>query len=280
MSHHVRNMSTDEVRVYLDAHKPSEYTLLDVRQDWEYEEFHLPGAKLIPVAELADRMDEVDRDKPVVAYCASGMRSLAAASLLDGQGFGDVTNMVGGAMAWEGDAAFGPVDLGMIVFSGDETPREVVFKAYAMEQNLQNFYLRRAETEAGGELKSLFEELAGFEEVHKKTLYNIYGRVAEEKMDREAFEAKALSEAGELTEGGVDIDAFLDEYGESLGREQGVFHLAAMVETQALDYYLRCAERMDKPETKDLFQLLAREEKAHLKLLAKFMDKRGGGRGN
>ena len=275
MNQSVHNLSAEEVRAYLDAHKPHEYTLLDVRQDWEYEEFHLPGAQLIPVAELADRMGEVAENKPVIAYCASGMRSLAAASLLNGQGYADVTNMVGGAMAWRGDAAYGPVDLGMIAFTGDETPLQVVYKAYAMEENLQKFYVRQAGKAETEEQADLFNELAGFEDVHKKTLYNLNTKITGEKADRAAFESAALREAGNLSEGGVDIDAFLDEYGEVLVGTDHIFHLAAMVETQALDYYLRCAMQAQEDETKDVFQLLAREEKAHLKVLGRFMDKWG-----
>ena len=129
-------MSSGQARTFLDSHKPDEYVLLDVRQMWEYEDFHIPGARLIPLVELPDRFDEVDKGKPIITYCASGGRSMAAAALLEGQGYEDVTNMVGGASAWQGNVAFGPMELGMIEFTGKETPVEVVFKAYAMENSL------------------------------------------------------------------------------------------------------------------------------------------------
>ena len=43
-----KSITTKEAKEYLDSHEVADYNLLDVRQDWEYEEFHLPGAKLIP----------------------------------------------------------------------------------------------------------------------------------------------------------------------------------------------------------------------------------------
>nr|NIS61430.1 sulfurtransferase [Pseudomonadota bacterium] len=44
------------------------YTLLDVREPEEYEEGHIPGAVLIPLSELPDRLSEIDSQKPVLAY--------------------------------------------------------------------------------------------------------------------------------------------------------------------------------------------------------------------
>ncbi|MBW1643029.1 MAG: sulfurtransferase, partial [Deltaproteobacteria bacterium] len=44
------------------------YTLLDVRQEGEYEQSRIPGATLIPLPELMDRLDELDPEKPVITY--------------------------------------------------------------------------------------------------------------------------------------------------------------------------------------------------------------------
>ena len=77
--------------------------LLDVRSGGEFASHHLPGAVHIPVGELARRMSELGPDKarPVVVYCASGVRSASAASLLRSAGFGAVHDL--GAMSrWQG----------------------------------------------------------------------------------------------------------------------------------------------------------------------------------
>jgi len=275
MTKPLQMMDSDQARSFLDGRKPDEYTLLDVRQDWEYEEFHIPGAHLIPLTELADRQAEVPRDKPVLVYCASGGRSMAAAALLNGQGYEDIINLVGGAMAWQGAQAFGPIELGMVEFSGKETPQEVVLKAYAMEHTLQKFYLARADVAETLERIELFTELAGFEDRHKTTLRNLYTRIVGDEIPLDMFEEVALSSAGSKGEGGVDLEEFIEEYAEAFDPDQGILQIAAMIEAQAMDYYLRCAQKAKNPDTEDILQLLAREEKAHLKLIGKFMDRRG-----
>ena len=63
-----KTMTADEVRAFLEGHVPEEYNLVDVRQPKEYERAHLPGARLIPLAELPDRLGELDPNKPTIAY--------------------------------------------------------------------------------------------------------------------------------------------------------------------------------------------------------------------
>jgi rhodanese-related sulfurtransferase/rubrerythrin len=278
MTQPLQMMDSDQARSFMDGHKPDAYTLLDVRQQWEYEEFHLPGAQLLPLPELMDRVGEVDRTKPVVVYCRSGGRSMAAATLLDNQGYGEIINLVGGAMGWQGATAVGPIDLGMIEFSGTEAPQEVVLKAYAMENSLQQFYLKRADVAESLERIELFMELAGFEDRHKETLYTLYSRVVDSQLPRDMFEEVAFSSVKIAAEGGVDIQAFVEENADAFEGDHGILQMAAMVEAQAMDYYLRCARLVENAETEEILQLLAREEKAHLKLLGKFMDRRDQGK--
>lgn len=58
----------EKVREFLNERKPGEYNLVDVRTPREYEKGHLPGAQLIPVGELRDRLSELDPQKPTIAY--------------------------------------------------------------------------------------------------------------------------------------------------------------------------------------------------------------------
>ena len=74
--------------------------ILDVRQPEEWQEVHIPGATLIPLGELAGRLDEVPKDKPVVVYCRSGNRSREGRDILQQAGFEQVTSMAGGIRAW------------------------------------------------------------------------------------------------------------------------------------------------------------------------------------
>ncbi len=61
-------MTAEQVRHFLDEHNPAEYNLVDVRQPGEYQQEHLPGAQLISLADLADRLSELDPKKPTIAY--------------------------------------------------------------------------------------------------------------------------------------------------------------------------------------------------------------------
>jgi glyoxylase-like metal-dependent hydrolase (beta-lactamase superfamily II)/rhodanese-related sulfurtransferase len=74
--------------------------LLDVREPEEYAHGHVPGAVSIPQAELASRLEEVPRDRPIVAVCQTGVRSVRAAQFLKQQGFEDVRSLEGGTQAW------------------------------------------------------------------------------------------------------------------------------------------------------------------------------------
>ncbi len=64
----VPSMDTEEAKAYMAEHEEGTFTLLDVRQPDEYENSRIPGAKLIPLPELADRLGELDPDKPVIPY--------------------------------------------------------------------------------------------------------------------------------------------------------------------------------------------------------------------
>ena len=270
---HISMMTPEQARSYMDGHKYDSYTLLDVRQEWEYEENHIPGAQLLPLVDLPDRLDEVAVGKPILVYCKSGGRSMAAATLLEGHGLTDIKNLVGGMSAWDGHTAFGPMELGLIKYTGHESPEEVVLKAFAMENNLQKFYVQRADMAETMERIELFMELADFEDRHKDTLFNLYCRIAGKEVDRKQFEILAHDAAGSSVEGGVEIEEFLDEHPDAFDDEQGILQLATMVEAQALDYYLRCVARTDSEDTQNVLHTLAREEKAHLKLLGRSMDR-------
>ena len=87
------------VRDYTDVIGDAQF--VDVREPDEVVAGTLPGARNIPLGELADRVTELDPSRRVVLLCRSGGRSGKAAELLAGLGFVDVVNLTGGMMAWE-----------------------------------------------------------------------------------------------------------------------------------------------------------------------------------
>ena len=64
----VRSMDTEEARAYIGEHEEGTFTLVDVRQPREYEKARIPGAKLVPLPELSDRLAELDPEKPTLVY--------------------------------------------------------------------------------------------------------------------------------------------------------------------------------------------------------------------
>jgi sulfur-carrier protein adenylyltransferase/sulfurtransferase len=94
----IPTMSAHELKRKMDAHELFE--LIDVREAFEYEIARIDGAKLIPLGEIAERVDELPRERPIVVHCHSGQRSAQAVRLLQQRGFDKVYNLEGGIDAW------------------------------------------------------------------------------------------------------------------------------------------------------------------------------------
>jgi hydroxyacylglutathione hydrolase len=90
------------LEVPLDAleGRPPEVLLVDVREPAEYAHGHIPGAVSLPQADLASRLEELPRDRPVWVVCQAGLRSLRAARFLRQMGFEQVATVPGGTSAW------------------------------------------------------------------------------------------------------------------------------------------------------------------------------------
>jgi rhodanese-related sulfurtransferase len=73
--------------------------VLDVRTPGEFARGSLPGAVNIPIEQLRERMDELPRSQPILAYCQVGMRGYLASRLLLQSGF-EVVNLSGGYTTW------------------------------------------------------------------------------------------------------------------------------------------------------------------------------------
>jgi rhodanese-related sulfurtransferase len=80
--------------------RPPDAVVLDVREPEEYAHGHVPGAVSLPQADLASRLDEVPRDRPVMLICQRGMRSYRAGQFLVQMGIDQVTSVKGGTAAW------------------------------------------------------------------------------------------------------------------------------------------------------------------------------------
>ncbi|QIN80808.1 hypothetical protein GBA65_13490 [Rubrobacter marinus] len=74
--------------------------LLDVREPWEYERARIWGSQLVPLADLPERLHELDPEAETVVICHHGLRSAHATRFLDHSGFQSVYNLEGGLDAY------------------------------------------------------------------------------------------------------------------------------------------------------------------------------------
>ncbi|HLN32303.1 MAG TPA: molybdopterin-synthase adenylyltransferase MoeB [Gemmataceae bacterium] len=90
--------TVEELKNRLD--KQEKVFILDVRNPEEYQICRIPGSTLIPLPQLQQRLEELDREREIVIHCKSGMRSLKAQQLLREKGFVKTKNLKGGILAW------------------------------------------------------------------------------------------------------------------------------------------------------------------------------------
>jgi molybdopterin/thiamine biosynthesis adenylyltransferase/rhodanese-related sulfurtransferase len=91
-------ISVHELKQKMDAREA--FQLIDVREPFEHEIARIDGAKLIPLGEFAQRVDELQREQPIIVHCHSGKRSAQAVRLLQQRGFTNAYNLEGGIDAW------------------------------------------------------------------------------------------------------------------------------------------------------------------------------------
>lgn len=97
----MKEISAKELEKKLTAGE--KLNIIDVREDEEVATGKIPGAKHIPLGEVPERLEELDKNEHYYMVCRSGGRSGNACQFLLQQGY-NVTNMVGGMLAWEGEA--------------------------------------------------------------------------------------------------------------------------------------------------------------------------------
>jgi len=94
----VPEIQVRELQERMESGRP--FTLLDVREPFEFEMARIEGANLIPLGELPRRVGELDREAEILVFCHSGMRSERAAEFLRSAGFAKVASVAGGIDAW------------------------------------------------------------------------------------------------------------------------------------------------------------------------------------
>jgi rhodanese-related sulfurtransferase len=95
----IKEMTVQELKSKLD--QKQNFILLDVREQAEWDQGYIDGAKLMPLSCFQQRFEELnDPDAEIVIQCRSGKRSLDACVFLQGEGYSNLTNLTGGIIAW------------------------------------------------------------------------------------------------------------------------------------------------------------------------------------
>lgn len=95
------NILSDKMRpIYWRELEQSEALIVDVRTPAEYDLGHIPGAINLPVDDLRERLGELPPSRPIVVYCAVGLRGYLASNILRQRGYDDVRNLIGGYRLW------------------------------------------------------------------------------------------------------------------------------------------------------------------------------------
>ncbi len=93
----IQDLNPKEFKDYL---VDNEVTLVDVREQWEFDICQIKGAILMPMVEIAKSYVNLNKDSKIALYCHSGIRSMHAADFLLSKGFQSLANLQGGIDAW------------------------------------------------------------------------------------------------------------------------------------------------------------------------------------
>lgn len=102
----VPEMTPAQVQQALSGAEPP--LLLDVREQYEWNQVHISEARHIPMSRVPDQLADLPKDRPIIVFCAHGSRSFGVAHFLCEQGY-DAYNMAGGITQWQ--IAGGPVEV-------------------------------------------------------------------------------------------------------------------------------------------------------------------------
>lgn len=271
----VETITQEDAREMIKGQRTETFIFLDVRQLKEYERGHIPGSVLIPIAELPERLDELDPSTKIIAYCAIGGRSRAAASILSDAGFEHAYNLKGGFNLWNGLSAPGPPETGIAYFKDAAgQPEEIIPLAWALEEGMRRFYLEMAQREKDAATQKVYDGLKNVEINHQKMLAQLYRETIGAAPGDETDFLKKYMPADHLEhilEGQMKLGEMLEWVN---GRPMlEVLEYAIALEAKLYDLYHRMKEKYkDVPTVYKLYSQLAEEEHQHLELFIDLLE--------
>jgi rhodanese-related sulfurtransferase/rubrerythrin len=265
----VDGITPDEVKKIIKEDSPDSYCIVDVRQPGEYEQGHLPGARLIPLGQLKVSLSKMDKDKRTIVYCRTASRSASAVGLMAGEGFTHALNMEGGIVTYNGMTAGGPPQSGAFCFPDTMSPGELVAMASFLENGSKTFY-QDIKIAGQGDPESI-DHLLAAKASHLATLRTLYESITSTSTP-EGFPNSVLNAPQEAVMAGcVKVaDAVAWAKGKTLN---DMLEVMMSLEANTLDIYLKLSRLVPNAKAKEVFGMLAEAENKHLDELAHALDK-------
>jgi len=261
------NLTAAEFDEYLKNRKETDYLVIDVRQESEYERGHIPGAKLMPLAEVELKLYSLPADRDLVFYCHNGGRSQWAAALAGEGGVSKkkVYALMGGLLAWEGTTLLGYPKVA--IFDRDQELEKLLAAAMNLEKGAWRFYRYAREKFNDHPVSGLLEQISIAEKEHAALIYRFCRKFAAGPAHFEHFYQHL---PGDILEGGLGFDDAcrrLQTAPEPVVK--GIIDLALSIEFTAYDLYRVMAERTGNSEAREAFLAIAQAEKGHMRALAR-----------
>ncbi len=273
MNRNVIDIFPDELEEFRTKTRERNYMLVDVRQPVEYAESHIPGAQLIPLPEIEDRIGELGEDQNLILYCRTGGRSSVAAALIKDAGprTGRLYNLVGGIAGWEGKELKDIPHLEL--FPRDMPLPQTLYRAMNMEKGAWLFYNDLAQEYKDTDLGRMVHDLGAKEEAHARSIFT-YWKKHNTNQALESFEEVFERLDGRIMEGGKPISAWMARLGKNPeDRMLRLLELACEIEYYAYDLYRGLAKRDRDAEAAQTYLLLAEQEKAHVRVISKALNR-------
>ena len=258
----VKSITVDEVRVLIKEKSLDQYCLLDVRTPSEYEQGHIPGAKLIPLAELPSKLNRVKADVTTIVYCRSGNRSRSGAGILNGAGIENVYNMEGGILAYNGLVAAGPPEAGVFCFPENMTPQELIAMAWYIEDGTQRFIDTIKATAQAPDVNSILIRLIGYKVSHKESLAQLYQQISGRPAEDD-FPGSVLDKPPHHVMAGCVSVPEAVQWSKDRGIAD-ILDLVMALEANTLDVYLKLGRQVVSDRAKSTFVKLSKEQLQHL----------------
>jgi rhodanese-related sulfurtransferase/rubrerythrin len=236
---------------------------VDVRQPEEYGHAHIPGARLLPLPQLARSLDQFPKDKELVFYCHSGGRSMAAAAMTEEEGFkAAIYNLTGGMLAWDGARL---ADFPQVALFAGQGGAQMFQTAINLEKGAKIFYDTIGREHADQPWTRTFERLAQAEVAHAKAVYHYWKQLDE---NIKPFEALFDQLPGEVLEGGLSLKHALEMLaGIKKDLCLRLMEMALQIEYAAFDLYRTLADQAKDEESRQAFTQLSQAEKGHMQVL-------------